>query len=322
MSNNHLHLLDRIRNLSVSIIENMSSDAMAMMTDGFNESLVRNVLYVGKTNDEQRKIIKCIKDNYKCWKKETEMFWGTLPQLEVYPDFILELQMDIECGMVVTVEGSVSEPQTEPFVMPPVLGESLRRLKGLSETVADNNTPNLRAIIKEKGKRIEELEAEVEGLKQKMAQTAGEDNQGWIDWLDWDVFHPSIKAEEVYKTIDKKATPELGEKAKCYAFYRVLKEIKWLKKGAAQKDVLKWWSAHFGCEWYSDNQLKFTNLPDAITQATTTDQWKYCGGNNNEYYYNYAQDLKKAFAWSIGQGQYETKPQFVKDGCLPPEKCK
>lgn len=63
MNKNHLHLLDRIKNLSVSIIENMSSDAMAMITDGFDESLVRNVLYVGKTNREQRKIIRCIKDN-------------------------------------------------------------------------------------------------------------------------------------------------------------------------------------------------------------------------------------------------------------------
>ena len=167
MNRNPLYLLDRIRNLNVSLIEDMSPDAMAMITDSFDESLVRNVLYVGKTNREQRKIIKCIKDNYKCWKKETEMFWGTLPQFEVYPDFILELQMDIECGMVVTVEGSVSEPQSEPFVMPPVLGESLRRLKGLSETVADNNTLKYKAIIEEKEKRIAKLETEMAELKRK-----------------------------------------------------------------------------------------------------------------------------------------------------------
>lgn len=178
------------------------------------------------------------------------------------------------------------------------------------------------SIIEQQATRIKDLTAELEELKQKIAQTAGDNRQVWIDWLDWDVFHPSIKVEEVYKTIDKNATPELGEKAKCYAFYRVLNEIKWLKKGTAQKDVLKWWSAHFGCEWHSDNQLKFTTLPDAITHATTTDQWKYCGGYNNEYYYNYAYELKKAFAWNKGQGQYETKPQFVKAGCLPPEKCK
>ena len=168
--------------------------------------------------------------------------------------------------------------------------------------------------------RIKELQAEVEELQKKLIDSSAQ--HVWIDWLDWDVFHTSIKAEEVYNTIDKLATPELGEKAKCYAFYRVIFEIKWLKKGAAQKDVLKWWSAHFGCEWHSDNQLKFTELPEAITKATTIDQWKNTGGNNNEHYYNYAQDLKKAFAWNNGRGQYETKQQFVKVGCLPPEKCK
>lgn len=322
MNKNHLHLLDRIKNLDLSLIKNMSSDVMVMMTDRFDESLVRNVLYVGKTNSEQRKIINYIKDKYKCWKQDTEILWGTFGNPETYPDFILAMQMDIECGLVITAEGSVPEQHYKPFVSNSIIEESLRQLKGQSDTVADDSNLKLKAIIEEKDKRIEELETEVEELKQQTAKSNGDDNQGWIDWLDWDVFHPSIKAEEVYKTIDKKATPELGEKAKCYAFYRVLKEIKWLKKGAAQKDVLKWWSAHFGCEWYSDNQLKFTNLPDAITQATTTDQWKYCGGNNNEYYYNYAQDLKKAFAWNKGQGQYETKPQFVKAGCLPPEKCK
>jgi len=161
MNKNHLHLLDRIKNLNVSIIENMSYDAMAMMTDRFNESLVRNVLYQGKTNREQRKIIKRIKENYKCWKKDTEMLWGSLPQLEVYPPFLLEMQMDIECGMVVTAEGSFSEPQLTPSVMPPVLGESLRKLKGLSETVAEDNTQKIRAIIEKKEKRIKELETSV-----------------------------------------------------------------------------------------------------------------------------------------------------------------
>lgn len=196
------------------------------------------------------------------------------------------------------------------------------RIEELEEQVDHQEKQLIEAnsINTQQATRIKELDEQVIELQQKLEENSGE--QRWIDWMDWDVFHPSIKAEEVYKTIDTMATPELGEKAKCYALFRVLKEIKWLKKGAAQKDVLKWWSAHFGCEWHSDNQLKFTTLPDAITKATTTDQWKNCGGNNNEYYYNYAQDLKKAFAWNKGQGQYETKPQFVKAGCLPPEKCK
>lgn len=322
MDKNHLYLLDRIKNLNVSLIENMSFDVMGMMTDSYKESLVRNVLYIGKTNREQRKIIRSIKDNYKCWKKDTDMFWGSLPQLEVYPDFLLKMQMDIECGMIVTAEGSVPDPLSNYFKMPPVLGESLRRLKGSSEGVAEDSTLNLKTTIEEKEKRIAELESEIRELKQKIVQNEGNDNQVWIDWLDWDVFHPSIKAEEVYKTIDKMATPELGEKAKCYAFYRVINEIKWLNKKAARKDVLKWWSAHFGCDWHSDNQLKFTELPEAIIKATTTDQWKNTGGNNNVHYHKFAQDLKKAFVWNKGRGQYETQPQFLKKDCIAPEKCK
>ena len=209
MNKNHLHLLDRIKNLSVSIIENMSSDAMAMITDGFDESLVRNVLYVGKTNREQRKIIRCIKDNYKSCKKATDMFWGTLAYPETYPDFILELQMDIECGMVVTVEGSVSEPQSEPFVMPPVLGESLRRLKGLSETVAEDNTPNLRAIIEEKDKRIEELEAEVEELKQKKEEGK---NEAWVVELFSHFCYEDVQvAQKIINEMHDKTDPEIAD---------------------------------------------------------------------------------------------------------------
>ena len=218
--------------------------------------------------------------------------------------------------------------------MKKTLGVGLDEIEAASVANQDDDEiENLKTKIKDFEEKNEALKTENKQLKQDnyllkeeneklKAQTLENGEQVWIDWLDWDVFHPSIKAEEVYKTIDKMATPELRDKAKCYAFFRVLKEIKWLKKSVAQKDILKWWSAHFGCEWHSDNQLKFTDLPDAITQATTTDQWKDTGGNNNEYYYNYAQDLKKAFVWNKGRGQFETKSQFVKTGCQPPEKCK
>ena len=303
MSNKHLQLLDRIKSLNVSLIEKMSSEGMAMMTDRFDESLVRNMLYVEKTNSDQRTIISCVKKNYECWRKSTDAlrFWGPLPPLGEYPDFLIEIQMDIECGMIVTEEGSVPEPISP---IEAIIQAQLKPLKETFEKFAkqDEKIKNLEenttitqeefdkifpledneVMNEEKTppnpdstyyvNRIKELETEVEELKQKIAQACDSDNQVWIDWMDWDVFHPSIKAEEVYKTIDKMATPELREKAKCYAFFRVLKEIKWLKKGAANKDVLKWWSAHFGCEWHNDNQLKFTELPDAITQATTTEQ--------------------------------------------------
>ena len=169
-------------------------------------------------------------------------------------------------------------------------------------------------------KRIAELEAKVEELQQKLEESGGE--QVWIDWLDRDVFHPSINAEEVYKTLNNYSTPQLGEKARCYVLFRVLDEIKWLKKNVVQKDVLKWWSAHFGCNWNNDNQLKFTDIPDKIKKSALIEKWKNCGGNNNELYYNFAQELIKAFVWNKGRNEYISKKQFVKEGCFAPEQCK
>ncbi len=329
----HNDLLERIKRLDVQTIGKMSPESIARLTHNFDELLVRNMLYTATTNYEQRKVIKKIKEAYKSWKKVTEMLWGSLPQLEVYPEFMEELQTDIECGLVITEKGSFEEDLGSPKLKLSLISSNAVPMKA-TESVQTNDPEVLLAKIRELEKHlaeandinaqqtthIKELNEQVNEMKLKLAESSGE--QVWIDWLDWDVFHPSINAEKVYNVIDQKATPELGEKAKCYAFFRVMKEIKWLRKNAAQKDVLKWWSAHFGCEWHSDNQLKFTELPDAITQATTTDQWKDTGGNNNMYYYNFAQDLKKAFVWNKGRGQYETKHQFVKEGCLPPEKCK
>ena len=158
MDNNHLHLLDRIKNLNVSTIENMSFDVMAMITDNFNESLVRNILYIGETNTEQRIIIRCIKNKYRSWKKDRDNYWGKHPLLEVYPKYLSELQMDIECGKLVTTEESLSE---ETF-------------------------QNQRAtIVEEKDKRIAELEAKVNQLSEQIANlsiTQEEFDEIFSDW--------------------------------------------------------------------------------------------------------------------------------------------
>lgn len=107
---NHLHLLDRIKKLDIATIEKMSPEVMARLTNGFDESLVRNVLYIGTTNHEQRKIIRAVKNAYKDWKKDTDMYWGNPPLFpEIYPQYLENLQMDIECGLVVTTEGSIED---------------------------------------------------------------------------------------------------------------------------------------------------------------------------------------------------------------------
>ena len=100
------HLLERIKGLDTTIIEEMSPDVMANLTDGFKEQLVREMLYTTHINYEQRTIIKAVKAAYKNWKRSTDRYWGDLPLFpEKYPQYMEELQMDIECGCVVTAEG-------------------------------------------------------------------------------------------------------------------------------------------------------------------------------------------------------------------------
>lgn len=186
MENNNLHLLDRIKNLDVSTIENMSPDVMAIITDNFNESLVRNVLYIGETNTEQRRIIRCIKNKYRIWKQARDNYWGKHPLFEVYPKYLSELQMDIECGMVVTVDGSVPESELYPLIKVSTLGAVSQKLKGIDEeTIAKDNNPDLIAIVEEKDKRIAELEAKVNQLSEQIANlsiTQEEFDEIFSDW--------------------------------------------------------------------------------------------------------------------------------------------
>ena len=87
----------------------MSPEVMARLTDSFDESLVRNVLYIGKTNQEQRGIIQIVKNAYRDWRKD-DPYWGNPPLFpERYPQYLEDMQMDIECGLVVTTEGSIED---------------------------------------------------------------------------------------------------------------------------------------------------------------------------------------------------------------------
>lgn len=119
----HLHLLDRIKNLDLYAIENMSPETMMRVTDGFEESLVRNVIYTGTTNFEQRKIIKYVKEKYNNWNQSINFLW-----IEEYPEYINNLQMDIECGMVITPQNENNESE--------YYASNNQRVKELEEKIA------------------------------------------------------------------------------------------------------------------------------------------------------------------------------------------
>lgn len=169
-------LLERIKNLNVQTIENMSYDVMARLTNGFDEQFVKNMLYTATTNRDQRKIIRKIKNSYRTWKKDTDMFWGAMPQLEVYPDFIEMLMMDIECDMIITPNGVEPSPKEPPFKAPPALGLALRHSqnsdeeKKIKESDAGSNQSEFsgNSYIESLNKQLAELKNENEILKERI----------------------------------------------------------------------------------------------------------------------------------------------------------
>lgn len=178
----HLNLLYRIKNLNVSLIENMSSDVMANLTDYFEESLVRNVVCVGTTNIQQRNIIKKIKGDYKHWKEKTDILWKNA-LYETYPGYMENLQLDIECGNVVTERGVFREDRaklTISFISPTakpvgIINETIEKIPQeisqsenkiekkkaerdtLTDTACDNKQESLIKKLEEENKSLNEL---------------------------------------------------------------------------------------------------------------------------------------------------------------------
>lgn len=108
-------LAKRLMSVDYPIIEQMSPEIIAKLTNSFEESYVKLILYKGKNNAEQRKMIIFIKSAYKKWKKNTDMIWGSLPMYEHYPDYLENLQLDIECGKFIMDETGPDETEEDVF---------------------------------------------------------------------------------------------------------------------------------------------------------------------------------------------------------------
>lgn len=176
----HEALLERIKRLDVEIIEKMSPESMARLTNNFEELLVRNMLYIATTNSEQRKLIKLIKNGYKSWKEDKIVIrLAGMPQLVEYPEYMKDLQMDIECGMVITEKGTFREGGARLKIsLIPMGASSLKPLQkespsALPTTDEVKNTGSNQSgladqsFIESLNKQLAELKTENENLKAK-----------------------------------------------------------------------------------------------------------------------------------------------------------
>lgn len=211
----------------------------------------------------------------------------------------IRLQFNSEAEQAL-VEAKIEELQNQGDVRP-----LQARIAELEKEQKEKNE-----LLEAAQQRIKELGAQVEELQQKVA---GCDNrQMWVDWLDNDVFDSKIRAEEIYKKLCNMSTPHLSDRPRCYVLFRVMSVIGGLKKNASQKDILKWWNAHFNCGWQNDNQFRFTDLPDIIRNERDISRWGKCDGRNAKHYHAFAQDLIEELAWNKGRGEYEIKQIFLK----------
>ena len=191
----HDELLERIKNLNVSLIEDMSSDSLALLTEGFSEPLVRAIMCRTQDNYEQKKIFTKIKSSYKRWKKDTDFLWGPMPQMEVYPDYMDKMQLDVESGMIITEDGSIPAPPKKPFKAPyaPGLGSMFQEIYGKTHPASTDNPPIKEIVYNINTKkpaqtqetsqlqaRIAELEAENASLRKQLEEER-QKNQGIDD---------------------------------------------------------------------------------------------------------------------------------------------
>ena len=138
-------LLNRINSLNASHIGTMSLEVMPTLTDNFDESLVRALLLRGHSNIEQREILAILKRAYDVWMKKRNPYWGTRRCSAEYPRFMMEMQLDIECGSVLTST------------------EMIGSWEGTTNDVIDTSSGSGEINIALKA-RVDELEAELEGV--------------------------------------------------------------------------------------------------------------------------------------------------------------
>ena len=315
-------LLKRIEGTTASIVENMSFEAMAMLTDGFEEELVRLLLLRGGTSlYDQRKIFFHIKDNYKKWKNDTDILWSVqLPWNEVYPDYMNDLQLDIECGMIITPEGSVHVKESKPFKAPPVLGLAPRnRQNAPADERQRAHIAQLEAQLKEQEEKTKVQEARVQQLEAQLNEVQANGGQKWIDCFD-SFLNPSLNAEAIAQKLQAIDSPHLpkNERGFWWAVLIVLGEIHWIPSPKnCHKTILQWANLHFDCgwDWRKEHLFKFADISQKI-KITPSAQWNAntTGTAIGEYYGSLAKKLRETFVEDI-KGMTIDRAEFIRNGC-------
>jgi len=144
---NEQNLRERIKTLDLTTICNMSCDGLKLLT-GYKEPLVRALICQGKDNSEQREIFMSVKKGYKEWMTNNDMYWRIFPHMQGTPEYMDKLQLDIECGELIT--------NREPVYTDDVKEDE----RNLTKVDLEVEIEKLKA-------RIKDLEAQLEEVRNK-----------------------------------------------------------------------------------------------------------------------------------------------------------
>lgn len=140
-------LLDRIHILTPAQIRNLSDKAMEMITNSYEESLIRELIYQGKSNASQRIIVARIMEAF-------DKYYNSLFLVD-RPNFLDYILLDLECGMVLTDTGVKNENDTRVVVE-----------ENKIPVAPQENSHNIEKLEKEN----EELKAQIADLEEQLAE--------------------------------------------------------------------------------------------------------------------------------------------------------
>jgi len=140
-------LLDRIHILTPAQIRNLSDKAMEMITNSYEESLIRELIYQGKSNASQRIIVARIMEAF-------DKYYNSLFLVD-RPNFLDYILLDLECGMVLTDAGVKNENDTRVVVE-----------ENKIPVAPQENSHNIEKLEKEN----EELKAQIADLEEQLAE--------------------------------------------------------------------------------------------------------------------------------------------------------
>jgi hypothetical protein len=153
----HEELKERIMNMDLGKLENMSPHNVAKLTDDFCEELIKFILIQSGSNPSQHNVMNILMLKYGEWRTEIgDILWDSPLFPRKYPEYMANLQFDIECGKTITDEGCEEHKLDDKIIEEPL--PTNERI-----SVLENENHRLRSKIEELSHSInEQLDVKLE----------------------------------------------------------------------------------------------------------------------------------------------------------------